>query len=82
MTEYIEVDFVLDPFVSIGEIAIIIPGVPMFFRDNYDAAELAARNWITAMQLGVIGSGRIEIEDDPPLPYPMPGDENPPSVRS
>lgn len=37
--------FELDPFISPGEIAICIPGLPVFFEDSYHAAELSASAW-------------------------------------
>jgi hypothetical protein len=39
------VEYTLDPFVSPGEIAIRIPGIPLFFEETYHEAELAARAW-------------------------------------
>ena len=37
--------FELDPMLSPGEIAIRIPGLPIFFEESYHTAELAAAAW-------------------------------------
>jgi hypothetical protein len=42
--------YTLDPFMSPGEIAIVIPGLPIFFEENYVDAERAAQAWIAILE--------------------------------
>lgn len=51
MTTATPLGYELDPFLSAGEIAIKIPGLPVFFEENYHDAELAAQGWVAILLL-------------------------------
>jgi len=75
-------DYTLDPFLSPGEIAIIIPGVPTWFERDYFHADLAARNWIAATELSVISDGNPGGPPPPGDDVPGPNDPLPPPRKA
>jgi hypothetical protein len=68
---------------DLKKITYVHPDYEAAFGENvigYFKYQLAAEEALNAHTLGLIMSGAIPEEDDPPLPNPLPDDADPPSV--